>query len=103
MKSRDELASEELQRRRRFELVVHLLDLFEGLDAEVLQELVPEVEWVSLRSGETLFRQGDAADATFFVLSGRLRVVDEDSTGERVLNGSTKRRSAASSSGIPRR
>ena len=86
MKPGDELASKELQRRRRFELVVHLLHLFKGLDAEVLEELVPEVEWVSLRSGETLFRQGDAADATFFVISGRLRVVAEEASGPRVLN-----------------
>jgi predicted acylesterase/phospholipase RssA len=86
LKSTDELASEELRRRRRFELVVQLLHVFEGLDAEVLQELVHEVEWVSLGSGEALFRQGDAADATFFVISGRLRVVLEESAGQRVLS-----------------
>jgi predicted acylesterase/phospholipase RssA len=79
-------ASKELQRRRKFELVVHLLHLFKGLDAEVLEELVPQVEWLSLRSGETLFRQGDAADATFFLISGRLRVVAEEPAGPRVLN-----------------
>ena len=77
MKPEDESAARELQRRRRFELVVHLLRLFEGLDAEILEELVPEVEWLSLRSGETLFRQGDVPDAVFFVISGRLRVVAE--------------------------
>jgi predicted acylesterase/phospholipase RssA len=86
MKPGDTPASDELHRRRRFELVVHLLHLFEGLDSEVLEELVPNVEWVSLRSGETLFRQGDAADATFIVISGRLRVVAEESDGPRVLN-----------------
>ena len=86
MKPEDGFVSKELQRRRRFELVVHLLQLFEGLDAEVLEELVPEVEWVSLRSGETLFRQGDAGDASYVVISGRLRVVAEGSAGDRVLN-----------------
>jgi predicted acylesterase/phospholipase RssA/CRP-like cAMP-binding protein len=86
VKPGDESASRELQRRRRFELVVHLLHLFKGLDAEVLEELVPELEWVSLRSGETLFRQGDTPDATFFLISGRLRVVAEESSGPRVLN-----------------
>ncbi|MHC4505921.1 MAG: cyclic nucleotide-binding domain-containing protein, partial [Planctomycetota bacterium] len=82
----DESASKELRRRRQFELVVHLLHLFKGLDAAVVEELVPQVEWLSLRSGETLFRQGDAADATFFLISGRLRVVAEESSGARVLN-----------------
>ncbi len=79
-------ASKELRRRRRLELVVHLLQIFKGLDSEVLEELVPEVEWVSLRSGETLFRQGEAAEAVFFVINGRLRVVAEESSGPRVLN-----------------
>jgi predicted acylesterase/phospholipase RssA len=82
----DAPASPELRRRRRFELVVNLLHLFEGLDSEVLEELVPNVEWISLPSGETLFRQGDAADATYFVISGRLRVVAEKPEGPRVLN-----------------
>ncbi len=44
MKPGDELAAKELQRRRRFELSVHLLHLFKGLDAEILEELVPEVD-----------------------------------------------------------
>jgi predicted acylesterase/phospholipase RssA/CRP-like cAMP-binding protein len=79
-------ASKELQRRRHFELVVHLLQIFKGLDTEVLEELVPVVEWLSLRSGETLFHQGDTADAVFFVINGRLRVVAEESSGQRVLN-----------------
>jgi predicted acylesterase/phospholipase RssA len=86
VKAGDESVSKELHRRRQFELVVHLLQLFKGLDAEVLEELVPQVEWLSLRSGEILFRQGDAADATFFLISGRLRVVAEESAGPRVLN-----------------
>jgi predicted acylesterase/phospholipase RssA len=79
-------ASPELRRRRRVELVVHLLHLFPGLDSEVVEELVPKVEWVALSSGETLFRQGDAADASYLVISGRLRVVAEEGAAQRVLN-----------------
>jgi predicted acylesterase/phospholipase RssA len=82
----DGSASRELLRRRRFELVVHLLRLFEGLDSEVLEELVPSVKWISLPSGETLFRQGDAADATYVLISGRLRAVAETPEGPRLLN-----------------
>lgn len=35
------------------------------------------LEWVSLRSGETLIRQGDPGDCLYVVISGRLRVVLE--------------------------
>ncbi len=86
MTPEDAPVSPELRRRRRLDIVVHLVQLFEGLDSEVLEELVPNVEWISLPSGETLFRQGDAADATYFVISGRLRVVAEEPEGRRVLN-----------------
>ena len=67
------------------QLATHLSALFESANPGALAELEAEAEWVSLRSGELLFRLGDVGDAAYIVLSGRLRVVD-DSAGERTLN-----------------
>jgi predicted acylesterase/phospholipase RssA len=75
-----------LREKRRSELLEHLARLFDGVDAEALEDLVKDVDWVSVRSGEVLFRRGEPADASFLVISGRLRVVLEGSEGERVLN-----------------
>jgi len=67
------------------QLASRLSDLFDSADPAALAELEAEADWVSLRSGEILFRRGDAGDAAYIVLSGRLRVVD-DTAGERTLN-----------------
>ena len=66
-------------------LASHLSGLFHTADAAALAELEANAEWVSLRGGETLFRQGDAGDAAYVLVSGRLRALDA-SAGERTLN-----------------
>jgi predicted acylesterase/phospholipase RssA/CRP-like cAMP-binding protein len=59
-----------------------LLGLLESLfgvaDGELLRELPAVVEPVTVKAGETLFRQGDPAGAVYIVMTGRLRVVVED-------------------------
>lgn len=65
--------------------------LFRGLAPEVLAVLDAESERVSLPGGAALFRQGDAGDALFVVLSGRLEVVSEPEPGERVRVGELTR------------
>ena len=61
--------------------------LFGSADPEILAELPAEVEAVTLKAGETLFRQGDSAGAIYIVMIGRLRVVLEEEDGaELVLN-----------------
>jgi predicted acylesterase/phospholipase RssA/CRP-like cAMP-binding protein len=69
----------------RSQLAAHLAGLLGAADAAALAELEAEASWVTLPSGELLFRRGDPGDAAYIVLSGRLRAVD-DSAGERVLN-----------------
>jgi predicted acylesterase/phospholipase RssA/CRP-like cAMP-binding protein len=69
----------------RAQLAAHLAGLLGATDAAALAELEAEASWVTLPSGELLFRRGDPGDAAYIVLSGRLRAVD-DSAGERVLN-----------------
>jgi NTE family protein/lysophospholipid hydrolase len=57
--------------------------VFGPLDRGFVEEIEREVEWVSLAQGEPLFRQGDACDGWYLVLTGRLRVVTRDElTGE---------------------
>src|SRR5688500_6001296 len=61
--------------------------LFRGLDPELLTDLDRECERLNLPGGTELFRQGDAAEALYIVLSGRLEVVSEPELGQRVLVG----------------
>jgi predicted acylesterase/phospholipase RssA/CRP-like cAMP-binding protein len=48
-------------------------DLFQDVDAAALESLCAAFEPVSLTGGETLFRQGEAGESLFLVVSGRLR------------------------------
>lgn len=63
-------------------LALHSSNLFAGLDAGALADLKAELELRLLRGGETLMRQGEASDALYVVISGRLRVVREQEGGE---------------------
>lgn len=80
--------------------------IFGPLDDEALSDLERRVEWVTLRRGEALFRQGDAADGWYVVASGRLQVVAEDAFGEETVLGEIGRGEslgeAALLSGAPR-
>jgi predicted acylesterase/phospholipase RssA len=59
--------------------------LFGPLSEEVLRQIEAGGRWRTLRRGEQLFRQDDAADGLFLLASGRLRAVREEKGGERVL------------------
>jgi NTE family protein len=54
---------------------------FAADDAKLIEVIESEAEFVTLRSGGLLFRQGDQNDDVYFLLSGRLRAYRED--GER--------------------
>lgn len=71
---------------RGVQLAVHLARLFPGLDGEALRALGAGVEWVALRGGEWLFREGEPGDAAYLVISGRLRAVQGQGGAERALN-----------------
>ena len=55
--------------------------LFQSLGPAALNDLLSELDRLSLAGGETLFRTGDAGDSLYVVLSGRLRVISEHSDG----------------------
>lgn len=44
-----------------------------GLDDATWERLIPAIRWKDLGAGEILCREGDAADAMYVVVSGRLR------------------------------
>jgi NTE family protein len=54
---------------------------FASDNAEILEAIQSEAEYIDLGSGETLFRQGDSSDDVYFVLSGRLRALSENEPG----------------------
>jgi NTE family protein len=74
------------QLQRRLMLAV-LPEMFGPLDAATLAGLERQVTWVTLRSGELLFRQGDHGDAWYVVTSGRLAIVEpaHDGQADRVI------------------
>ena len=72
-------------RRHRLWSTLHCSEMFGQVDPALLAELAVEFEHVGLYGGETLFRQGDAGDSMFIVVTGRLRVTRESERGEVVL------------------
>jgi len=60
--------------RRYARAVLGATTLFGGLDAGALDALVDALDVVRMHGGDPLFSQGDAGDAAYVVLSGRLRV-----------------------------
>lgn len=67
------------------ELVTFLADIpfFAGLDEPTRSGLAGRLEPVNVAAGQVIFRQGDAGDGLYLVVSGRLRVsVAGDITGD---------------------
>ena len=56
--------------------------LFAGLDADARLTIEEEASWKTLQSGDVLFREGDAGDALYVVVTGRLRVLVSGTSGE---------------------
>jgi NTE family protein len=59
--------------------------LLAGADEHTLAELARRLRPVAVHAGETVIRQGDAADRLYLVRSGRLRVVVDDDEGLRTV------------------
>ncbi|MEZ4241583.1 MAG: cyclic nucleotide-binding domain-containing protein [Myxococcota bacterium] len=75
------------ERVRRTRLASHLQAILGDLGPEALREIQAQVEWVQLRSGEVLFRQGDPPDGAYILALGRLQVAVADGAGgERIVD-----------------
>ena len=48
--------------------------LFQSVERSHLDDLRDHLAWVSLGANEILFREGDAVDAFYFLIDGRLEV-----------------------------
>ena len=72
-------------RRARLWTALHLSEMFAQLDRAALMDLESAFEPVPLYGGELLFKQGDAADSLYIVVSGRLRVVMTAADGTEML------------------
>jgi predicted acylesterase/phospholipase RssA/CRP-like cAMP-binding protein len=70
---------------RRQQLAVGLGSLLGPLGDERLRELERGTEWIRLRRGQALVRQGDTGQDVWVLVSGRLRAVREGSAGLTVL------------------
>lgn len=68
-------------RLRRTQLAVHLGRLFGTIELAALRDVEATAEWVELRSGATLYRQGDPGDSVYVLVEGRLRVVAAETGG----------------------
>jgi CRP-like cAMP-binding protein/Zn-dependent protease len=61
--------------------LIDALPAFDDLDEDVLSDLAGRVTLVSVSDGQTIFRQGDEADAFYVVRSGTVHIQDEDVEG----------------------
>ncbi len=59
--------------------------LFEKFDDSVLQNLIAEMEWVYLKEGDVLFRQGERGGGLYLVFSGKLQVAITRKDGHEVI------------------
>jgi predicted acylesterase/phospholipase RssA/CRP-like cAMP-binding protein len=70
-----QLASIASARLRATRLTGQLQRLFPGTDALPLPALVDRVEFIPLGAGTVLFEEGEASDAAYVVVSGRVRIL----------------------------
>ena len=59
--------------------------MFAGLDADARAAIEAEAQWVQLQGGDTLFREGEAGDALYVLIKGRLRVLVAGPTGDALV------------------
>ena len=59
--------------------------MFAGLDGEARAAIEAEAHWTELRSGDTLFREGDPGDALYVLIRGRLRVLVAGPSGDTLV------------------
>jgi hypothetical protein len=67
-------------------MLIRQVPIFAELDADDLEELAAEVEERRLDAGKDVFREGDAGDAVYLVVKGRVQVVVGSGDGEKVIN-----------------
>ena len=69
----------------------HLRAIFGDIDEHAMQLLRRHLEWMEIAGGETLMRQGEAGDAMYFTVSGRLRAYVRQDDGSQLTVGEMSR------------
>lgn len=59
--------------------------LFEGIGADVLQKITPQIGVRYMRAGEVIFREGDAGDSLYLVGEGLVRISKPATAGEQEI------------------
>ena len=77
----DSVSDQARERVDRTNVATMVAELMGSSDRALVQQVVDRVEWRRLEAGEVLFRQGDLADAAYFVVGGRLMVLAATSDG----------------------
>ena len=77
----DSVSDQARERVDRTNVATMVAELMGSSDQALMQQVVDRVEWRRLEAGEVLFRQGDLADAAYFVVGGRLMVLAATSDG----------------------
>ena len=71
---------------RRDALVPYLIQIFPGIEAGTLHDILDSVQWQRLEGGEVLMAQGQPGEAAYLTVSGRLRVyIDTEGQGPRTV------------------
>ncbi|MBN8247291.1 MAG: AMP-binding protein [Verrucomicrobia bacterium] len=58
--------------------LIEKVPFFRSASADFIRDIVPRLESREFEAGDTVFRQGDAGDAMYFLTSGRVEVIHED-------------------------
>ncbi len=77
----DSVSDQARERVDRTNVATMVAELMGSSEQGLVQQVVDRVEWRRLEAGEVLFREGDAADAAYFVVGGRLMVLAADADG----------------------
>ncbi|MCE5279773.1 MAG: cyclic nucleotide-binding and patatin-like phospholipase domain-containing protein [Planctomycetaceae bacterium] len=80
---RDESASPQWSRREQLQTI--LPRLLGPVDEPTLAGIESVVEWVNLKRGDVLFRQGDSGDSLYLIVTGRVCVVRQGRDGPSVI------------------
>ncbi len=59
--------------------------LFGSLSPDALATIEPLAQWIQLARGEALFKQGDASDGLYVVISGRMQVARTNTDGTMLI------------------
>ena len=81
----DSVSDEARERVDRTNVATMVAELMGSSDRELVQQVVDRVEWRRLAAGEVLFREGDVADAAYFIVGGRVIVLADDDDGNEQL------------------